>query len=161
MGCHSIICSLYIFFIQCLIWLVSWLWIRYMTLLRLQPFQNRWNGSVGPHMSSPARNRPEPTAPDSDINQTASSSGRPSMWKNRCMHAAVCLLRAGQPKRAGDVEKSGEFLGEFSWVEFDPVGVRGLSQTNDNAGENAYEKMKPFFHNLLIYMYRTERFIPK
>ena len=26
-------------------------------------------------------------------------------------------------KRAGDAAKSGEFLGEFSWVEFDPVGV--------------------------------------
>ena len=36
----------------------------------------------------------EPTAPDSDINQTAGSAGRPSMWKNRRMHAAVCLLRA-------------------------------------------------------------------
>ena len=42
------------------------------------------------------------------------------------MHAAVFLLRAGQPKRAGDAAKSGEFLGEFSWVEFDSVGVRGL-----------------------------------
>ena len=69
----------------------------------------------------------EPTAPDSDINQTAGSPGRPSMWKNRCMHAAVCLLHAGQLKRTGDAAKSGEFLGEFSWVEFDPMGVRGLT----------------------------------
>ena len=66
----------------------------------------------------------EPTAPDSDINQTAGSRGRLSMWKNRCMHAAV--LRAGQSKWDGDAAKSGEFLGEFSWVEFDPMGVRGL-----------------------------------
>ena len=68
----------------------------------------------------------EPNAPDSDINQTAGSPGRLSMWKNRCMHAAVCLLRAGQPKRAGNAAESGEFLGEFFWVEFDPMGVRGL-----------------------------------
>ena len=41
----------------------------------------------------------EPTAPDSDINQTAGSRGRLSMWKKQCMHAAaVCLLRAGQPR---------------------------------------------------------------
>ena len=44
------------------------------------------------------------------------------------MHAAVCLLHAGQLKHAGDVAKSGEFLGELSWVEFDPMGVRGLFQ---------------------------------
>ena len=69
----------------------------------------------------------EPTAPDSDINQTAGSSGRPNMWKNRCMHAAVCLLHAGQLNRAGDVAKSGEFLGEFFWVVYDPMVVRGLN----------------------------------
>ena len=39
------------------------------------------------------------TASDSNINQTACSGGHLSMWKNRCMHATVCLLRAGQPKR--------------------------------------------------------------
>ena len=48
------------------------------------------------------------------------------------MHAAVCLLHAGQLNRAGDVAKSGEFLGEFSWVEFDPVGVRGLKINGDD-----------------------------
>ena len=75
----------------------------------------------------------EPTAPDLDINQTAGSTGRPSMWKNRCMHAAVCLLHAGQLNRAGDVAKSGEFLGEFSWEELFPMDVRGLFNTIDEA----------------------------
>ena len=75
----------------------------------------------------------EPTAPDSDINQTAGSPGRPNMWKNRCMHAAVCLLHAGQLNRAGDVAKSGEFLGEFSWVELFPMDVRGLFNMIDEA----------------------------
>ena len=41
-----------------------------------------------------------------------------------------CLLHAGKPKHAGDAAKSGEFLGEFSWVEFDPMGVRGLKKYN-------------------------------
>ena len=43
------------------------------------------------------------------------------------MHAAVCLLHAGQLKGASDVGKSREFLGEFSWVEFDAMSVRGLN----------------------------------
>ena len=42
------------------------------------------------------------------------------------MHATVCLLQAGQPKRDSNTAKSGELLGEFSWVELDPMGVRGL-----------------------------------
>ena len=46
------------------------------------------------------------TAPDSDINQTAGSGGQLSKWKNRCMSAV-----SGQPKRACDAAKSGEFLG--------------------------------------------------
>ena len=41
------------------------------------------------------------TALDSDINQTTGSGGHLSMWENRCMHAAVCLLHAGQPRSAG------------------------------------------------------------
>ena len=39
---------------------------------------------------------------------------------------SAAALHAGQLKRAGDAAKSGEFLGELSWVEFDPIGVRGL-----------------------------------
>ena len=61
------------------------------------------------------------TAPDSDINQTAGSSGHLSMWENQCMHATVCLLRAGQPRSAGDAAKSGQFIGQFSWVTDSPV----------------------------------------
>ena len=42
------------------------------------------------------------------------------------MHAAVCLLRAGQPRSAGDAAKLGQFIGQFSWVTGDPIGVKGL-----------------------------------
>ena len=66
------------------------------------------------------------TALDSDINQTTGSGGHLSMWENRCMHAAVCLLRAGQPRSAGDAAKLGQFIGQFSWVASDPIGVKGL-----------------------------------
>ena len=66
------------------------------------------------------------TALDSDIIQTTGSGGRPKMWENRRMHAAVCLLRAGQPRSAGDAAKLGQFIGQFSWVTGDPIGVKGL-----------------------------------
>ena len=42
------------------------------------------------------------------------------------MHATVCLLRAGQPRRAGAAAKSGQFVGQFSWVTGDPIGLKGL-----------------------------------
>ena len=42
------------------------------------------------------------------------------------MHAAVCLLRAGQPRSAGDAAKLGQFIGQFSWVTGDPIVVKGL-----------------------------------
>ena len=66
------------------------------------------------------------TALDSDINQTTGSGGRLSMWENRCMHAAVCLLRAGQPRSAGDAGKLGQFRCQFSLVAGDPTGLKGL-----------------------------------
>ena len=44
------------------------------------------------------------------------------------MHATVCLLRAGQRRRAGDAAKSGQFRGQFSWVTGDPMGVKGLKK---------------------------------
>ena len=74
--------------------------------------------SIGPHIFLVGS---IVTALHSDINQTAGSSGRPSMWENRCMHATVCLLRAGQPRRAGDAAKSGQFKGQFSWDENVPL----------------------------------------
>ena len=43
------------------------------------------------------------------------------------MHAAVCLLRAGQPRSAGDAAKLGQFIGQFSWVTGDPIVLKGLS----------------------------------
>ena len=68
------------------------------------------------------------TALNSDINQTTGSGGHLSMWENRCMHAAVCLLRAGQPRSAGDAAKLGQFVGQFSWVTGDPTGLKGLNK---------------------------------
>ena len=46
------------------------------------------------------------------------------------MHAAVCLLRAGQPRSAGDATKLGQFIGQFSWVTGDPIGIKGLTNLN-------------------------------
>ena len=69
------------------------------------------------------------TALHSGIIQTAGTHDALSMWENRCMHATACLLRAGQPKRDAGVTKSGEFPGEFSWVVYDPMVVRGLTFT--------------------------------
>ena len=69
------------------------------------------------------------TALDSDINQTTGSGGHLSMWENRCMHAAVCLLRAGQPRSAGNASKLGQFIGQFAWVTGDPIGLKGLMKT--------------------------------
>ena len=73
------------------------------------------------------------TAPDSDINQTAGSGGVLSMWENRCMHATVYLLRAGQRRRAGDTAKSGQFIGQFTWVTGDPIGLKELFSRIDEA----------------------------
>ena len=49
------------------------------------------------------------------------------------MHATVCLLRAGQPRRAGAAAKSGQFVGQFSWVTGDPIGLKGLYSDIKNA----------------------------
>ena len=49
------------------------------------------------------------------------------------MHATVCLLRAGQPRRAGDAAKSGQFEGQFSWDEFVPTDIKGLLSMIDEA----------------------------
>ena len=49
------------------------------------------------------------------------------------MHATVCLLRSGQPRRAGAAEKSGQFVGQFLWVTGDPIGVKGLYNDIENA----------------------------
>ena len=52
------------------------------------------------------------TVPDSNINQTSGSGGHLSMWETR---------------RAGDAAKSGQFIGQFSWVTGDPMGVKGIT----------------------------------
>ena len=54
----------------------------------------------------------EPTAPYSDINQTAGSRGRLNMWKNRCMHAAVsAACRPAEMRR-----RRGEIGGIPRWI---------------------------------------------
>ena len=63
---------------------------------------------------------------DSDIIQTTGMGGVPSRWENRCMHAAVCLLLAGQPRSAGEAAELGQFIGQFSWVTGDPIVLKGL-----------------------------------
>ena len=45
------------------------------------------------------------------------------------MHATVSLLRAGQPRRAGNAAKSGQFIGQFLWVKYDPVGIKVLNNS--------------------------------
>ena len=57
--------------------------------------------------------------------------GWSSEYVTKSMHAChtiatVCLLHAGQWKRAGDAAKSGAFIGEFLWVTYDPIAVKGL-----------------------------------
>ena len=47
------------------------------------------------------------TALHSDINQTAGLGDTLSMWENRCMHATVCLLCAGQLGSIGHAAKLG------------------------------------------------------
>ena len=69
------------------------------------------------------------TALHSDINQTSGSGGHLNMWENRCMRATVCLLRAGWPTRAGDAAKSGQFIGQLSWVTGDSIGLKGLRES--------------------------------
>ena len=72
---------------------------------------------------------PFATGLDSDLNQTACSGGHLSMWENRCMHATVCLLRAGQPRRTSAAAKSGQFVGQFSWVTGDQPVSKGYTAT--------------------------------
>ena len=38
----------------------------------------------------------------------------------------MCLLRACQPRSAGDAAKLGQFIGQFSWVIGNPIGLKGL-----------------------------------
>ena len=85
-------------------------------------------------MSSSSRST---TALHPDINQTAGSHGHPSMWETRCMHVAVCLLRAGQPNRVGVASTSVQSIGQFSWVTVDPVGQKWSYNRIDEASFEA------------------------
>ena len=88
------------------------------------------------------------TALDSDINQTAGSGGYLSMWENRCMHGTVCLLRADQPRRAGAAAKSGQFVGQFSWVTGDPIVLKGLKLRHSNE-INIWNLYNPWTRSLI------------
>ena len=48
------------------------------------------------------------------------------------MHATVYLLHAGQWRRASDAAKSGQFIGQFTWVTGDPIGLKGLTMGDMN-----------------------------
>ena len=52
--------------------------------------------------------------------------------KSMYAYAAVCLLRAGQPRSAGDAAKLGQFVGQFSWVTGDPIVLKGISNVNSH-----------------------------
>ena len=42
------------------------------------------------------------------------------------MHATVRLLRVGQPRRADDAAKSGQFIDQFSWVKYGPTVLKKI-----------------------------------
>ena len=50
----------------------------------------------------------------------------------------MCLLRAGQPRSAGDAAKSGQFIGQFSWVTGDPIVLKGLNEFESNLERNLF-----------------------
>ena len=41
------------------------------------------------------------------------------------MPQCVCCVQAS-PRSAGDAAKLGQFIGQFSWVTGDPIGVKGF-----------------------------------
>ena len=59
------------------------------------------------------------------------------------MHAAVCLLRAGQPRSAGDAAKLGQFIGKFSWVTGDPIGLKGLIESYQVEEQSCGQRSSP------------------
>ena len=70
------------------------------------------------------------------------------------MHATVCLLRAGQPRRAGAAAKSGQFLGQFAWVTGEPSGLKGLlPSTLQETKTTQVTILFPVFYTLCIYNY--------
>ena len=86
---------------------------------------------------------------DLNINQTAA---RVVIWVcekiDVCMPQCVCCV-AGQPRRAGAAAKSGQFVGQFSWVTGDPTGLKGLRNPKyATASFNLY----PVFHTTTSYV---------
>ena len=73
------------------------------------------------------------------------------------MHATVCLLRAGQPRRACAAAKSGQFVGQFSWVTGDPIGVKGLYSDIKKA---LYNPLTPTAIQKLLEMIGRVRLCP-
>ena len=73
------------------------------------------------------------------------------------MHAAVCLLRAGQPRSASDAAKLGQFIGQFSWVTGDPIGVKGLIDLQSVSNQNKkIIKIKKNFLPILTHFFFTD-----
>ena len=87
----------------------------------------------------------EPTAPDSDINQTAGSLGRPSMWKNWCMHAAVCAAcRQAQTRR-----RRGEIGGIPRWILLGRIRPNGRKRVNTRM--MSIDSVLPYLYFLALY----------
>ena len=64
------------------------------------------------------------------------------------MHAAVCLLRAGQPRSAGDAAKLGQFIGKFSWVTGDPMGLKGLNFSDVDESLSTFPRVHRHYSHL-------------
>ena len=65
----------------------------------------------------------------------AGSDGHPSVRKSMHAYATVCLLRAGQLRRATNAakSKSGQCKGQFLWDEYVITDVKGLLSMIDEA----------------------------
>ena len=66
------------------------------------------------------------------------------------MHATVCLLRAGQPRWAGNAAKSGQFIGQFSWDEYVPTDVKGLNYRYSVSAGFGYSSLNNALHIFLV-----------
>ena len=75
------------------------------------------------------------------------------------MHAAVCLLRAGQPRSAGDAAKLGQFMGQFSLVAGDPTGLKGLL-TIQSIHEQTLVHLVTTSYTVCAYMPSPQSFEP-
>ena len=66
------------------------------------------------------------------------------------MRATVCLLPAGWLTHAGDAAKSGQFIGQLSWVTGDPICRKGLNATLINNCEESLLLTNSYFLNKFV-----------